>query len=778
MGIINKLVGKAHNVTSGLDAKLNFDPTQNLTYTIDGKKTNIDNITIDPESFRIYIGAMDKKHQETYTDELIIGMIHYLMQVEKLEHTTIVLGTPVSKIFNDDPNKMTIEMQKSHLESLIKKNFWRRTLKKVTIQSIDREEHQNVFHLIKEWYRQSINEPELNVLNSTELWKYLYRLYANNKDFAHDIQKTKPQELQNSVQADLYGITEIAIRLTDFLQGITLQWGVKRQEKYDKIITNLLNPYYPNYEECKQLRNIIKRQEPAHFRTLYFDTNKTHNVVEKTEKAKQTKSKMRNVILLTWSLLLATISWWVSTSKYLSYKHIKKIEQTTENSIEQMLEWVTIMESSMYHSTELKTLEAKKKFIYDIIDKLCIAYIELYNNTEEPNDKEMAIIKNIVTDELLRDEQYQIFSNGMYTSYYVQEFLMNNVIKKHKNSFNSAWLSATMYPKLEGLQDAIKNTLLHDDKNDEVVIRIPEQDYRIRENDNMPDYIAERKRYEKSISWWNMNNAYMYRWNTTYAEKLEYIWQYGIYNTDYNMMPDWWCVAMYQAIGGKQYIIAWWLYNDNLTTDEWKTFLYRYLYNNDPTIQETINTYREVFTKHEIDRYNYHYNFQRDGVVFTRDILPAIILNLIKEQERYDKIKNSLSKRSTIIEYIEKEFLPKHHLEQEFERSKLNTQPYPNMRKHYDAIQNTLHVDRNIIPAWFWSSGIDNTPENTQIQHREIIWPYVTTDGKPYIVAVATIDGKEYIYVQDDSKWAHNKDFYIYYAQKVAKDFLDNYCQE
>lgn len=55
------------------------------------------------------------------------------------------------------------------------------------------------------------------------MWKYLYWLYINNKDFAQDIKKTKPQELQNNVQADLYGITEIAIRLTDFLQGITLQ---------------------------------------------------------------------------------------------------------------------------------------------------------------------------------------------------------------------------------------------------------------------------------------------------------------------------------------------------------------------------------------------------------------------------------------------------------------------------------------------------------------------------------------------------------------------------
>lgn len=123
MGIVNKLIQKAHQLTSGLDAKLNFDPTQNLTYTIDGKKNNIDNVTINPESFRIYIGAMDKKHQETYTDELIIGMIYYLMKIEKLEHATIILGTPVSKIFNEDPNKMSTSEQKNHLTKLIKKNF-------------------------------------------------------------------------------------------------------------------------------------------------------------------------------------------------------------------------------------------------------------------------------------------------------------------------------------------------------------------------------------------------------------------------------------------------------------------------------------------------------------------------------------------------------------------------------------------------------------------------------------------------------------------------------
>lgn len=364
MGIVNKLIQKAHQLTSGLDAKLNFDPTQNLTYTIDGKKNNIDNVTINPESFRIYIGAMDKKHQETYTDELIIGMIYYLMKIEKLEHATIILGTPVSKIFNEDPNKMSTSEQKNHLTKLIKKNFWRKTAQKIEIYGIDEQENKEVFYLIKAWYRKSLHEPNLDILNSAEMWKYLYWLYINNKDFAQDIKKTKPQELQNNVQADLYGITEIAIRLTDFLQGITLQWWIKRQEKYDRIITNLLNPYYPNYGQCKQLKNIIKKNEPAHFRTLYFDTNKTHNIVEKNEKAKQTTNKIRNITMaIAWSLLMTFwwAIWWLKRQENRQYK---KMQDITEQNINDILGPAKIIES-WRTSRELKTIAEKKNFSKD-----------------------------------------------------------------------------------------------------------------------------------------------------------------------------------------------------------------------------------------------------------------------------------------------------------------------------------------------------------------------------------------------------------------------------
>jgi len=774
---ISNTTNNIHKKTAALNAKLNFNETQNISYEVNGKKTSLENLQIHEDTFRMYIGAMNKERkdqsQQTYSDELIIGIVHYLLTHHQLNTIEIVLGTPVSDQINKDPSKMTTNEQETYINTLIQRHFNKKNSNKVHIVSLDKIGYKTIIDNA----RQDIPTTEPEIESKEDIYKYLWWLYQNNKSFAKDIQKTIPHTIEKNKDTNHYALIEIACRLGEYIDWITLQWWVTRQKKYDQTIINLLNTFYTNYGECKTLRAYIQKHTTEDFKALYFDTDKTEVVVNKIETKNHTTNKLRNITMaISGSLLIAFIGVGGGFKRQ-EHRQQKKLEKITEQNIADIISSKNIQVSGMYSLHEMETLNEKKEFIEKTTNDIYDKYKELYNNGEEWDKKQYKILKTIIIDELLRDNNYKLFSNNMILWYQTQEFIINNLIKNNKNSLNQIGLSTALYPDLLQREKAIYNTLFLDNDK-EINIETPHTKDRERNNKN-PDYVEYKRKYEDMIENRKFKNGILYARGST-KKNIKYLWSYHIHTPTRDGLTNRWSIVEYTDYMGEKYIAWIWVYwKESMRTEDIKPFLYRYLYQSKPEIKKIVDTYQEIFFQYETERSSIKNDYSREKKRFMNNVLPLLVMDIIQHDDIIKKINETHDPRKIIITYIENEFLPKHTDRVEsFWDVKLDKKPYPHMQNNIQALRNTIKNGMNNLPSWLNASQRDKDEKNHNIESISVIWPYRTEKGINYNVALVTIDDKQYIYAENREKRHYSTWFSLYDGIEIAQEFLDTYYQE
>lgn len=305
---------KLNKITWWLHSKLNPDFPDLVLLTQDGKNPENDYYIRDKMyrewKFRIYIGKMLKKWENIYSKIALENYIWEQLQEcrNKWDYFTIELCKSVWDMLNDEDeeknNVMTLQEQKDFLIDMIKKNYWKNVLKKVNIISLDDQaEHQELLYIIKtKWLKWLYckNKPSLpndrknkeEKINSLDIARYLYRVCLQNDEFMKIIYETKSDTLRNKEwnkfdrkrNSDFYWMIEIAIRLTDFINGIMVQWWVRRQEKYDKIIRFLLD-----YNLNKELDS-FQRKNPKPQK--YYDMYSLANQKDEQEQKKLQEERL------------------------------------------------------------------------------------------------------------------------------------------------------------------------------------------------------------------------------------------------------------------------------------------------------------------------------------------------------------------------------------------------------------------------------------------------------------------------------------------------------
>jgi len=290
-----------------------------LVYSESWKKLN--NIPkINSKKFKLYIWQIFNNSLGLYDEDFIIWSIKsYLWKLEEWEKLIIESSSIVSWLVNNIREKdwaLSPQDQIKYLNEIIEKYFPDQK-DKIQIKRIEDTNGELLSEIAKNWLDslQSDEEPKLDKNpSSLSLAKILYKATSKNNDFFVKIASTKWKKRQKWEKFDkanlenYYAIIEIAIRLKDYINGVTIQWWESRQREYDEIIFNILNWSYDYIQELKELKEFCQSTQKTPFSSLTFSKDRYKKEVERQLQKNDFLRKARNIIWIT-SLTVSTILW-------------------------------------------------------------------------------------------------------------------------------------------------------------------------------------------------------------------------------------------------------------------------------------------------------------------------------------------------------------------------------------------------------------------------------------------------------------------------------------
>lgn len=416
---IGKIVKAWKNTFDRLDAKINFSIPQNLlTYWgINGKK-NDKNLQLTHNNFRLQIGKMEKNNETIYTKAILLPALEYIFKKTwKDERAIIQLRPDLARfLVNEDQNEeidqiLSFEEEKQKIMKLIKRYF-KKDGQKIEIINISAQ-YPEIFSLLKQkgkdWLA-SATKPLLSKesFSALSLVQYLYWFAQKNPKLMQIFYATKPSEQKNQDRlpigqnnSDYYSLVEIWIRLYEVISWISIQGGIDRQNKYDKIIWGILQWKdidgfkTKDYPELQELHTICNEINPDFvFDRIWISTKE---VRETTEKQKSL-SKLKMVTLVTSVLLAGILGWSISGYQFSQNKQKKdkqelesKILQESLNATKISLWWTGVE----YNPGE--NIQEKEKYLNDMTNHMYTFFCEVYWSSNNPD-----VIKSLIKNELLK----------------------------------------------------------------------------------------------------------------------------------------------------------------------------------------------------------------------------------------------------------------------------------------------------------------------------------------------------------------------------------------
>lgn len=339
--------------------------------------------TIDFSKLKIYVGQTREDDDSLYSNDFYIWLISSLKDlILKNWILNIEICSNVNTFTNPwNENEMTENEQVNYIKKIIDNNF-PELKEKIKITKLS-DNHKNLLdRFANEWlniFDKNIDKINLeNNIDSLELAKILYIASIENLDFQKRIYWTIPTRLKAVKHKKIryYSILEIAIRLTDYINWITIQGWERRQEIYDIIIRAIINWDYNHIPAIKKIYDFLKtKQNLWTFDSLHFNKKAFEKELERKEKVK----KIRNVIWAV-SLSVSLILWWIWT-----WIHLNKQKQSEDLSNRKKILMSQALEKkslTQYHwwfwNQEYKTDNQKYERINHLWNKLVKLFIQKY----------------------------------------------------------------------------------------------------------------------------------------------------------------------------------------------------------------------------------------------------------------------------------------------------------------------------------------------------------------------------------------------------------------
>jgi len=441
-----------------------------LVYSESWKKLN--NIPkINSKKFKLYIWQIFNNSLGLYDEDFIIWSIKsYLWKLEEWEKLIIESSSIVSWLVNNIREKdwaLSPQDQIKYLNEIIEKYFPDQK-DKIQIKRIEDTNGELLSEIAKNWLDslQSDEEPKLDKNpSSLSLAKILYKATSKNNDFFVKIASTKWKKRQKWEKFDkanlenYYAIIEIAIRLKDYINGVTIQWWESRQREYDEIIFNILNWSYDYIQELKELKEFCQSTQKTPFSSLTFSKDRYKKEVERQLQKNDFLRKARNIIWIT-SLTVSTILWtWVWTLHRYKQKQEQELDKKIETILLHSLKDKTIYTflKPWFWTVEYKTDEAKKILLDMTWTKLSRLFIDRYWNwNSNISEKELKLFFILEMIELKQFPHYDDYDWEKPYIKFIEKVLQN---PRAKAELILKWFNVDKdYFKYTSYKDAFERT--------------------------------------------------------------------------------------------------------------------------------------------------------------------------------------------------------------------------------------------------------------------------------------------------------------------------------
>ena len=245
--------------------------------------------------------ALSPNAEETepiYNGELFSSIMDYgFAHLKPGEKLKIIVGRVLSELYNgpDDTKKcLTFDEQKAQLLALAKKKFNKEPADIEILSWEDLPEHKVLFSVLnnRKNMEEGLGDGELEELlssvesmekvSSLNILKCLFRAQKDSPIFHEVLKGTVPKRLRDEADEESilarknYGMTEIALRLSELIHGKKIQGGVSRQYKYDEIIEKIIKGDTGPYKNIKTLQPLFDLLKDLDFQTVHIDPQQNY----------------------------------------------------------------------------------------------------------------------------------------------------------------------------------------------------------------------------------------------------------------------------------------------------------------------------------------------------------------------------------------------------------------------------------------------------------------------------------------------------------------------
>lgn len=421
-----------------LDATFNFVKPDNIVnYNFHWKTQDDRNLVLSEEVASWYIWKMFIDRDTIYSPDFIIGSIWYLKsKTPKWQRIRVQIARDVSELVNgaqDVKGAMSFEEQKTYIEELAKK-YHKLNPEDLLIENISNR-HPALFDVLSlqgiEWLvSQQIPALSINA-DALEIARFLYFVMNESPYFFERVARTKPAKLKGAQDsANYYGMIELAIRISDFINWITIQGWEKRQSLYDDIIRSILETDNSREKSLNILKEHIKERIPAErtFASLHFDSKKYKELKENQEKAKSWERKFLWYVVK-WATALSLLLGWAGAKTW--FDNWNK-DQQINRSLAQVLDWLDMsVRYDNFPALQIKWTDDKVHRIKEVVSR-CVEVFEL--RFGEIPDASKEIFVTIILDDLSSSGEISKFVQAS-SSWIVDEHrYLDEFIQRHNTT--------------------------------------------------------------------------------------------------------------------------------------------------------------------------------------------------------------------------------------------------------------------------------------------------------------------------------------------------------
>lgn len=281
--------------------------------------------------------------ERIYNTDFLTGALEYLFaNLQKGQKARVGVCPSLSELLNgpeDVEHALTAEREMTLIRQIAKKKFGKSedSLEVVTLEQ--QPQHKDLFKALRdsvdsETGRANIekaladNEDEQSVkvaTDSLQIAKRLFRAAKDSEELTDVLRKTMPAKLKENAEespaTQYYSLIEVAIRLSDMLNGTHIQGGSERQAIYNGIIIQLIKGEEGRYKDIEELKPLFEMLKGLRFETLHLNNAKNYHHLKKVQRT------ARSRLLIYATLFAALVSGSVGIGMFVERRRAREAEE-------------------------------------------------------------------------------------------------------------------------------------------------------------------------------------------------------------------------------------------------------------------------------------------------------------------------------------------------------------------------------------------------------------------------------------------------------------------